>query len=990
MKRVSTPTLLLLILFTTPLNGNMVHPISFEENNSPVQHRQVHAKNLHHPHPPGVILSLEEEYTGSKTTSQGTPMGGSPPAPWLQPLTRPIDYPLFYAGSLIFLLILLLVVTDIYLRFRISASLPLIPWEGIRTDPRVARWPSVNLFTKLRLWGYFKDLPHVKKILESRQQKHFIQRRPAANLSMNRRYLDHLKKVRCSGEAGFLLGVISVIGNANAVGPIMNLLRRFPDDMEMVESAAATLFNIRDPRILPSLLPYIPEADPVLYEILVEVFKSFGNTGIDMVLKELDHQNNSSTRIGILRILGDTGGESVVPVVEKYMLQGTKKERMEAVRALARIGTEGTVEPLIHGLCQIPSSEIRECIAQSLTGIPTDLALDALSQIVETSPTDYFRIRAIEGLEALRPDPCPVLHQAIQDPHPKIRAAAAHALERIGIVQKELERYWDEYNEETQRFLINVGKAGAEETFYSALENEESKVVKRTVRLLARIGNRNAIPYIRKLLDTSEDWTVRSRSIQALGDLRTTEAIPVIIEHIKEKYHWVRKISIDALGKLLSPDSSLRHKTLPIFHQALTDENPWTRASAIRVLTNLEDRSSIPMFMELLHDPQTRVRAEAVRGLKWLHATESQEELIHIMDDPRQKVCAMAASALGEFRNRKALYKLFERFKSAKPLLRVAILEAVYQIDPTELEPLLRVLKTTDKNNIKVVREINKIISFNPAPILLTLAKSGETEIKCQAIRSLQGQQGEEIEEFLVSMMKDRDATIRAASVDAIVLNTNPYIGHILHDMLNDPDLTVRLRVILALGLIKNPETLPFLRNALYEDDHRIRAHAIMTLFHYAEPRFLELFLEQFKNIKVRNLLKKMILDRKDPVIPHLIERIPTFKEPEFQILKNHTLKSLDISLEEQMLFGKTKEEKLRAIMIAEILKRKKLKNAFKKTIQGDPHAEIRARALRAYSSITDITKEKEIVQQAILDPALEVQTMASRMLILLEEEEIV
>ena len=130
-----------------------------------------------------------------------------------------------------------------------------------------------------------------------------------------------------------------------------------------------------------------------------------------------------------------------------------------------------------------------------------------------------------------------------------------------------------------------------------------------------------------------------------------------------------------------------------------------------------------------------------------------------------------------------------------------------------------------------------------------------------------------------------------------------------------------------------------------------------------------------------------MVHRKKDPVIQALTEKIHYSRQMEFMILKDHSLKSLDAYLVEQITGARTKEEKFKAIMIAEITGRKRLRKPLKQAVLSDPVAEVRARALRAYSTVTKTSCEKELIQQALEDPALEVQTMASRMLIHCQEE---
>lgn len=936
----------------------------------------------------GSNLFFEEEY--SSTTSFDPYSGPFEPSDIIRYRLPKIEgrQLLFYVGYFLLSLLVLFFVTDFSMRIRISRALARIPWEGVRSDPLVLRWPRQNLLKKRRIWKYLKDLPLIEQVTELRKQQSSYLRKQTGNEDLLQRYLVYLKKVRCAGEARFILGVLSVIGRPHAAGAILGLLKRFPGDRDIAESVATTLVNIRDIKLLTSILPFLPKADSVLFEIAVLVCRSFDKQGTDFIANDLMNQKNPGIRTAIIRILGEVGNVQSIPHLEQFLIQGTDKDRMEASRSLAMIGTEAVVSPLVEALCQNNSPLVRASICQRLTDIPRDPTLQQLVQVLEESPTFYFRVRAIEGLKALHPDTSDILRRALTDTHPKVQAAAAMALEKIGLVQKALDDYLADYNEELQTFLISVGKAGVIDPLLAALKHLETKPLKRTIRLIARTGNREAIPFLMGLLESTQDWTVRSRLIPALAQLNATEVVPQIIAHLRSKHHWVRKTSIDALGKLLSPDSSLREQTLPIFHEALNDVNPWTRASAVHVLTVLEDRTCNPEFIRLLKDPQTRVRAEAIRGLKSAFAVEAEADLIAMLDDPRQKVCALTASALGKFKSRKSLPKLFDKFEHAKPLFRLAILEAVYNIDPTEFDPLVSHLRTATRSNLKVVRELKERFSYKPSKILVTLARIGETGIRCLAVRNLSTMTNEvEVEDLLLSLLEDADPQVRIAAVNTIAMSQNPDMAKNLSQMLDDPERSVRLRALLALGLIKSPESLSLLRKALDDDDHEIRAHALLAMFHYAEPHFLEFFLTQFKKRKVQNLLKRMISNSKDPLISLLVERIPYSKQTELEILRDHTLKSLDTHLEQQILFGATKTEKLRAIMMAEILKRKHLIIPLRRAVLEDSSPEIRARALRAFAEVSDVAKEKELIQQAIQDPALEVQTIASRLLIHLGEK---
>ncbi len=952
-----------------------------------------------------VKLTLDELYRPSETFATVEPIiqppaaAGQPPSESAPPRVMPIAehlqslleaYPVLYPLGLLVLLFALLLVTGRLLSFSIRRSLKRIPWEGVREDPLVQAWAQAGFFRKFHLNGYLADLRRLAAIIESKENQGYTRNRNKSYHRLCAKYRDQLKTVSRVDEVKFIMGALTVVGNVNVVTPVLECRDRFRDHAEVNEWTALVLLSIRDAKILRSFLPYISDADPALQDTLRRVCRSFGDLGLNILVKELYRLENAEPAIkfGLLHLLGELGGEKIVPVIEKFLFQGSEQDCMAAAEAIARTGSEAAVRPLIEGLCQSPSSRVRARIAECLRQVPADLALSELNKIVKLSPTHYFRIRAIEGLAALNPDPCPTLYTALWDEHPKVEAAAAQALVKIGVVEERLGPYLHDFDEDTGSFLTQVGKAGGIKPFLGYLKTADPKSLKRLARLLARIGNADAVPRLIDLLESTEDWTVQSRLIPALADLKATEAIPLILRHLKSPHHWVRKTSIDAMGKLLTTNSSQFAKSLPLLHEALDDENPWTRASAVRVLTYLQDKTCIPKLMELLDDPQTRVRYESIQALKEFYAVQAEGRLLEMLDDTRQKVRSMAASALGQFRSHRALPKFLERFDKAGSMFRLAIIEAVYRVEPAELPSLIPFLNGANRRNLKVVRGLKEMDSCEPKRILVPLAKKADTEIRCEAIRGLANQEGSEIEELLKSFVRDSDAAVRGAAVDAIALSENGTMSELLSELRDDPEEAVRMRVILALGLIKNPDTLTFLRNSLYyEKEARVRAYAMLALFHYAEPRFLEYFLEQFRDREVRNLLKGIIADRSDPVCALLIDRIPHGRHDELNILRNHTMQSLDEHLAEQISGSRNKEDKFKAIMIAEFLRRGELKTVLQDAAIEDPLPEIRARALRAFSEIADVSEERALIQQALLDPSLEVQTIASRLLIHLNEE---
>ncbi|MDX1764640.1 MAG: HEAT repeat domain-containing protein, partial [bacterium] len=513
--------------------------------------------------------------------------------------------PLLYPGLMASLLVLLLVGVNIYLKFRMKRAIRRLPWASLRQDSRIQAWPSQKFIRKLRLWDYLKDGPALEKLREQRREEMKAKRKRKPAPMLLRKYYTRLGEIKTPEEGLYVLKVMTLVANVKVIGPILDLLDLFPEDREIRKHVVLVLRSIRDARLLRVILPYLPKADPELEGILVETCRSFGETGGAILVRELERVKDPAIQQGVIKLLGAMGGTNIVSVLSSLLLDGSDAQRLAAAGALASMGTEETVQPLVNGLCKNTSAEVREEIRKGLGKIPEAPTVALLTQIVETSPTFYFRTRALEGLEAICSEPGDAFYKALEDDHPKVQAAAATALSRMGAIESTLDAYTKDFDDRQQTFLVTVGKAGAMEPFLSFLQTDDMKALKRVVRLLAMIGNREVVPRLMHMLERTEDWTVQSRIIPALAVLQATEAVPHILKHLKSTHHWVRKTAIDALGTLVTPVSDLRDQTLDLLHRALGDEDPWTRASAARVLAELEDRTSTPLLINLLDDAQT-------------------------------------------------------------------------------------------------------------------------------------------------------------------------------------------------------------------------------------------------------------------------------------------------------------------------------------------------------------------------------------------------
>jgi HEAT repeat protein len=105
------------------------------------------------------------------------------------------------------------------------------------------------------------------------------------------------------------------------------------------------------------------------------------------------------------------------------------------------------------------------------------------------------------------------------------------------------------------------------------------------------------------------DKNVRIAAVQTLGELRNSEAVPILSECLRDP-HWEVRCAAAAALALLGERS-----TIPLLVQALSDVDPDMRVAAAEALGMVADAESIEPLILAQLDPETAVRQSASRAL---------------------------------------------------------------------------------------------------------------------------------------------------------------------------------------------------------------------------------------------------------------------------------------------------------------------------------------------------------------------------------------
>jgi HEAT repeat protein len=187
----------------------------------------------------------------------------------------------------------------------------------------------------------------------------------------------------------------------------------------------------------------------------------------------------------------------------------------------------------------------------------------------------------------------------------------------------------------------------------------------------------------------NSDPEVRAAALIALRDLRSTQALPTLINAALDQSPVVRRNAILALAYLQEPS------VLPVFRDALIDPEPEVRRIAIDALSRLDD-SAVSDLIKAAADVDWQVRAQAVSQLSRFSGEQVINTLQEALKDVRWQVLKEAIESLRKVQAPVAPHLLpFLRHGIAD--VRIAAAVAIGEIgDNSSLSELTELLSDPD------------------------------------------------------------------------------------------------------------------------------------------------------------------------------------------------------------------------------------------------------------------------------------------------------
>ncbi len=396
--------------------------------------------------------------------------------------------------------------------------------------------------------------------------------------------------------------------------------------------------------------------------------------------------------------------KEVLPLYQLVLKVGTPKMQQRALESLAEF-EKGTNMPFVRGLLKSKDPELQTRAAEVLAHHGDRSAVKALlPNLMKDEKTVIRTLQALSKVPGkdLYPGCASFLRR--KDTNPDILRLCFeihYRTKNLGIVDT-LRKYRRNDNLRTQAvavFYLGVIEGGrALPTLHEDLFHGDPFVRKAAIQAVGRIGSRESIDHLGRVLDQSRDPEIRIEVVKALAGIKDKAIVRVLSFLITDPTPEVRRWAIVGLTRVRHTDavSSLKIAT--------HDGNIATRGEAVKAIMLLDKTEGITAF---------RV------ALGWLPA-ERVHELAREMGDRFLPYADMALT-------------------STRAEVRAAAMQVLEKYPKQEENVLTRALERTRDNDLKIsiLERFAKRNGKTELERMAQFADAREQPVKVAALRLL-------------------------------------------------------------------------------------------------------------------------------------------------------------------------------------------------------------------------------------------------------------
>ncbi|MFZ2957127.1 MAG: HEAT repeat domain-containing protein [Candidatus Ozemobacteraceae bacterium] len=333
-----------------------------------------------------------------------------------------------------------------------------------------------------------------------------------------------------------------------------------------------------------------------------------------------------------------------------------------------------------------PNPEIRRQALISIARLRGEIAADVVFERYRVDNLEEYLALAVSRLDPERA--ATVLVEALSDPNPEARLAAATALS-----QGSREPAVRALSEALDGYLNPSKKAGATD---QPLLSEDT--LTNAVRALGELGLPMCISQLRKFVLTETNPRVRASATAALGRHITDGMLQMFQNLCKDPDARVRANAVEALSNLDNPS------IVVVLQPSLYDSHQRVRANAIKAIWKYGDYEVSDAIKEMLVHPSKAQRVSAVYAIGEIHAKVFLKALVPFLKDPDPDLRRNAIISIRKFGQSEAAKGLNGMLADPESEVRTQAIHALVDLYGSEMRDAL--LKRLSEEIIPSVRAL--------------------------------------------------------------------------------------------------------------------------------------------------------------------------------------------------------------------------------------------------------------------------------------------
>ncbi len=241
-----------------------------------------------------------------------------------------------------------------------------------------------------------------------------------------------------------------------------------------------------------------------------------------------------------------------------------------------------------------------------------------------------------------------VIQEAVRDPSPQVRIAAALAVGKLGLITliTDLVSLIDDSEARVYTAAVDSLQALVKFNRTAVLSEVDhfctSKLPcrrKAAALLLASLGEQDRL----LLLIKDEDPQVRKAAVTAIGINRVVTSGSILVLALVDENPEVRVAVVDALGEL--QDTA----TIEALEHAFSDEDVWVRSAVLKALAKIESGRALSIIKNIHAGAEGMVLITILKILEEIGGAEAESIIRHALQNSDQDIARQAAKSLEHF-----------------------------------------------------------------------------------------------------------------------------------------------------------------------------------------------------------------------------------------------------------------------------------------------------------------------------------------------------